>query len=57
MNAPYRPVFDWQRNSCGNSLDIARHLVNLEVVNTCEGTHDVHALILGRAMTGIQAFA
>jgi len=34
----------------------ARHLVNLEVVNTYEGTHDVHALILGRAQTGIQAF-
>ena len=35
---------------------IARHLVNLEVVNTYEGTHDVHALILGRAITGIAAF-
>ena len=33
------------------------HLVNLEVVNTYEGTHDVHALILGRAQTGIAAFA
>ena len=33
-----------------------RHLLNLEAVNTYEGTHDVHALILGRAMTGIQAF-
>jgi alkylation response protein AidB-like acyl-CoA dehydrogenase len=32
------------------------HLVNLEVVNTYEGTHDVHALILGRAITGISAF-
>jgi glutaryl-CoA dehydrogenase len=31
--------------------------VNLEVVNTYEGTHDIHALILGRAMTGIAAFA
>jgi len=35
---------------------VARHLVNLEVVNTYEGTHDVHALILGRAQTGISAF-
>ena len=35
----------------------ARHLVNLEVVNTYEGTHDIHALILGRAITGIQAFS
>ena len=36
---------------------VARHLVNLEVVNTYEGTHDVHALILGRAITGIAAFS
>ena len=35
---------------------VIRHLVNLEVVNTYEGTHDIHALILGRAQTGIQAF-
>lgn len=35
---------------------VIRHLVNLEVVNTYEGTHDVHALILGRAQTGLQAF-
>ena len=35
---------------------IMRHLINLETVNTYEGTHDVHALILGRAQTGIQAF-
>ena len=34
-----------------------RHLVNLEVVNTYEGTHDVHALILGRAITGLAAFS
>jgi glutaryl-CoA dehydrogenase len=42
----------------GISLEygIARHLVNLEVVNTYEGTHDIHALILGRAQTGIAAF-
>lgn len=35
---------------------VARHLVNLEVVNTNEGTHDIHALILGRANAGIAAF-
>src|SRR3954452_13109842 len=39
-----------------DEFGIARHLVNLEVVNTYEGTHDVHALILGRAITGIAAF-
>ena len=33
-----------------------RHMMNLEAVNTYEGTHDVHALILGRAITGLQAF-
>jgi glutaryl-CoA dehydrogenase len=36
---------------------VVRHMVNLEVVNTYEGTHDIHALILGRAITGLQAFA
>ncbi|MFY0594992.1 MAG: acyl-CoA dehydrogenase [Cognatishimia sp.] len=43
----------------GISLDfhVIRHMVNLETVNTYEGTHDVHALILGRAQTGLQAFA
>jgi len=35
---------------------VIRHMVNLETVNTYEGTHDVHALILGRAITGIDAF-
>lgn len=35
---------------------VIRHCMNLEAVNTYEGTHDVHALILGRAQTGIQAF-
>lgn len=64
-----------KRNSCGKSLDIARHcrdmlggngitdeyhiirhVMNLEAVNTYEGTHDIHALILGRAITGIGAF-
>jgi glutaryl-CoA dehydrogenase len=43
-------------NGISDEFGIARHLVNLEVVNTYEGTHDVHALILGRAITGIAAF-
>jgi glutaryl-CoA dehydrogenase len=43
-------------NGISDEFGIARHLVNLEVVNTYEGTHDIHALILGRAMTGIAAF-
>ena len=44
-------------NGISDEFGIARHLVNLEVVNTYEGTHDIHALILGRAITGLQAFA
>ena len=44
-------------NGISDEVGVARHLVNLEVVNTYEGTHDVHALILGRAITGIAAFA
>jgi len=44
-------------NGISAEFGVARHLVNLEVVNTYEGTHDVHALILGRAQTGIQAFS
>ena len=36
--------------------NVMRHMCNLETVNTYEGTHDVHALILGRAQTGLQAF-
>jgi len=44
-------------NGISDEYPVARHLVNLEVVNTYEGTHDIHALILGRAITGIQAFA
>ena len=44
-------------NGISDEFGVARHLVNLEVVNTYEGTHDVHALILGRAITGLQAFA
>jgi glutaryl-CoA dehydrogenase len=43
-------------NGISDEYGIARHLVNLEVVNTYEGTHDIHALILGRAQTGIAAF-
>jgi len=43
-------------NGISDEFGIARHMVNLEVVNTYEGTHDIHALILGRAQTGIQAF-
>ena len=41
----------------GGHVGVIRHVVNLEVVNTYEGTHDIHALILGRAQTGIQAFS
>lgn len=44
-------------NGISDEFSIARHLVNLEAVNTYEGTHDVHALILGRAQTGIAAFS
>jgi glutaryl-CoA dehydrogenase len=44
-------------NGISDQFGVARHLVNLEVVNTYEGTHDIHALILGRAITGIAAFA
>ena len=44
-------------NGISDEYGIIRHVVNLEVVNTYEGTHDVHALILGRAQTGIQAFS
>ncbi|WP_374302850.1 acyl-CoA dehydrogenase [Ferrovibrio sp.] len=43
-------------NGIHEDYHVMRHLVNLETVNTYEGTHDVHALILGRAQTGIQAF-
>jgi glutaryl-CoA dehydrogenase len=44
-------------NGIIDEFGVIRHMVNLEVVNTYEGTHDVHALILGRAQTGIQAFS
>ncbi|MES2716932.1 MAG: acyl-CoA dehydrogenase family protein, partial [Pseudomonadota bacterium] len=43
-------------NGISDEYGVVRHMVNLEVVNTYEGTHDVHALILGRAITGIPAF-
>ncbi|MGB2131408.1 MAG: acyl-CoA dehydrogenase family protein, partial [Marinobacterium sp.] len=43
-------------NGISEEYGVMRHLMNLETVNTYEGTHDVHALILGRAQTGIQAF-
>ncbi len=43
-------------NGISDEYHVVRHMMNLEAVNTYEGTHDVHALILGRAMTGIQAF-
>ncbi len=44
-------------NGISDEYGVIRHLVNLEVVNTYEGTHDIHALILGRAQTGIAAFS
>ncbi len=43
-------------NGINDEFHVIRHMVNLETVNTYEGTHDVHALILGRAQTGLQAF-
>ena len=43
-------------NGISEEFQVIRHMVNLETVNTYEGTHDVHALILGRAQTGLQAF-
>ncbi|MEO8629765.1 MAG: acyl-CoA dehydrogenase [Betaproteobacteria bacterium] len=44
-------------NGIADEFHVIRHMMNLEAVNTYEGTHDVHALILGRAITGIQAFS
>ena len=44
-------------NGISDEFNVIRHLLNLETVNTLEGTHDVHALVLGRAQTGISAFA
>ena len=43
-------------NGISDEYHIIRHAMNLESVNTYEGTHDIHALILGRAITGIPAF-
>ena len=50
------PDYVGDGNGIADEYHVMRHLVNLETVNTYEGTHDVHALILGRAITGIQAF-
>ena len=44
-------------NGIADEFQVIRHVLNLEAVNTYEGTHDIHALILGRAQTGIQAFS
>ena len=43
-------------NGISDEFHVIRHVMNLETVNTYEGTHDIHALILGRAQTGLQAF-
>src|SRR5690606_29294818 len=42
-------------NGISEEFQVIRHMINLETVNTYEGTHDIHALILGRAITGLQA--
>ena len=44
-------------NGISDEYHVIRHVLNLEAVNTYEGTHDIHALILGRSQTGIQAFS
>jgi len=44
-------------NASADEYHVGRHVANLQVTNTYEGTHDIHALILGKAMTGLQAFA
>ena len=43
-------------NGISDEFHVIRHLMNMETVNTLEGTHDIHALVLGRAQTGIAAF-
>ncbi|KAK0470263.1 acyl-CoA dehydrogenase/oxidase C-terminal [Desarmillaria tabescens] len=43
-------------NACADEYHVGRHVANLQVTNTYEGTYDIHTLILGKAMTGIQAF-
>jgi len=44
-------------NGISDEYNVIRHMLNLEAVNTYEGTHDIHALVLGRSQTGIQAFS
>ena len=44
-------------NGISDEYHVIRHVMNLEAVNTYEGTHDIHALILGRGITGLQAFS
>jgi glutaryl-CoA dehydrogenase len=44
-------------NGIVDEYHVIRHMLNLEAVNTYEGTHDIHALILGKAITGIDAFS
>ena len=44
-------------NGIQDEYHIIRHVMNLEAVNTYEGTHDIHALIIGRGITGLQAFS
>jgi len=44
------------RRDIADEFHVIRHMVNLETVNTYEGTHDVHTLILGQAITGLSAF-
>ena len=44
-------------NGISDEYPVMRHVMNLETVNTYEETHDIHALILGRAQTGLQAFS
>ena len=57
LDRPRMPPDMLGGNGISDASPVARHLLNLEVVNTYEGTHAFHALILGRAITGIAAFA
>ena len=43
-------------NGISDEFNVIRHMMNMETINTLEGTHDIHALVLGRAQTGISAF-
>ena len=54
---PRSPATCTGGNGIADEFHVIRHMLNLETVNTYEGTHDIHALILGRAQTGIQAFS